>query len=388
MLTLHRLHTIDLMRGLVIVLMALDHTRDFFSSATIDPTDLSQTTPALFLTRWITHLCAPTFVFLAGSSAYLAAMRHQMNQRQLAGYLLTRGLWLIVLELTIVHFGWTFNWNLHHVVGQVIWVLGWSMISLAGLAFLPRWAIGLLALAIIGGHNLFDGIKAEAFGQWAWLWTVLHVPGTIELFPSYSIFILYPLIPWAGVMAAGYCAASVFLLVKDKREKVLLLMGVCCIAAFLVLRLPNIYGDSVPWQSQGNSLFDVFAIVNFEKYPPSLSYLLMTLGLMFLGLAVFESERLQRWGRPLLIFGRVPMFFYVLHLMVIHGGMLIITWRRGLPVDWLFSGFPKLPSPDFGYGLPAVYGFWLLLILLLYPLCLAYSQLRKHYADHWWMSYL
>ena len=387
--TLQRLNSIDLMRGLVIALMALDHTRDFFSNALISPTDLNQTTPALFLTRWITHLCAPTFVFLAGSSAYLTVERHNMSRQRLAGYLLSRGFWLVFLEFTVVHFGWTFNWDLHYVIGQVIWVLGWSMVVLAGLIFLPRWSIMLFALITITGHNFFDRIQSADLQPWGWLWTFLHVRGSIGFLPGYSLFVLYPLIPWVGVMAAGYCFGKVFLLPESKRKFMLWFMVFFCISTFLILRLPNIYGDPQPWTPQKDWLFTVFSMLNFEKYPPSLLYLLMTLGIMMLGLVLFESKHSQRFGRALIIFGRVPMFFYVIHLLVIHSAMLIITWLRGFPIDWLYPlSFPKIPSADYGYDLAAVYGFWLVLLLLLYPLCYAYAGLRQRYPDNRWLSYL
>jgi uncharacterized membrane protein len=210
MLEFRRLETIDLMRGLVMVLMALDHTRDFFSDALFSPTDLSKTSAGLFLTRWITHLCAPTFVFLTGVSAYLSIHRRHLSNRQLAVYLASRGLWLVVLELTLVRFGWLFNWNYHVLFGQVIWALGWSMIGLSGLIFLPRWVIVGFALVTIARHNLLDALRPDDFGSFAGLWTILHAPGRIELSPSYSFYVSYPLIPWLGVMAAGYSLAPYF----------------------------------------------------------------------------------------------------------------------------------------------------------------------------------
>jgi uncharacterized membrane protein len=240
---MNRLESIDLMRGLVMVLMALDHTRDFFSNAMFDPADLSQTSAALFITRWITHICAPTFVFLAGTSAHLSALRSNRNHHQLAWYLFTRGLWMIVLELTLVRFTWMFNWNYHFVLMQVIWVLGWSMVVLAGLVFMPRWAIASFALIMIAGHNVFDAVRPGNLGAWSWLWTVLHVPGSIEYLPGYSFFVAYPLIPWIGVMAAGYCIGPVFLQAERSRRTTLLLLGFaerCVVHALCHLELRKI----------------------------------------------------------------------------------------------------------------------------------------------------
>jgi len=390
---MNRLESIDLMRGLVMVLMALDHTRDFFSNAMFDPADLSQTNAALFITRWITHICAPTFVFLAGTSAYLSTLRSNRTHHQLAWYLFTRGLWMIVLELTLVRFTWTFNWNYHFVLMQVIWVLGWSMVVLAGLVFMPRWVIALFALVVIAGHNVFDAVRPGDLGAWSWLWTILHVPGSIEYLPGYTFFVAYPLIPWIGVMAAGYCIGPVFLQTERSRKTTLLLLGFVCVAAFLFLRLNNIYGDPRPWLPQKDSLFTLFAILNCEKYPPSLLYLLITLGIMFFLLTLFDWNRLHRFGRPLITFGRVPLFFYVIHFFLIHSAALAVTWFRGLPTDWLFHGFGRFPFPvlrgaESGYDLMTVYGVLIALLVFLYPLCYAYAQFKQRHREIRWLSYL
>ncbi len=390
---LNRLESIDLMRGLVMVLMALDHTRDFFSGAMFDPADLSQTSVALYITRWITHICAPTFVFLAGTSAYLSTLRRNRTDYQLARYLFFRGLLLIVLELTLVRFVWMFNWNYHFVLMQVIWVLGWSMVVLAGLVFLPRWAIALFALVMIAGHNLSDAVRPGDLGVWSWLWTILHVPGSIEYLPGYFIFVAYPLIPWIGVMAAGYFIGPVFLQTKRHREATLLTLGFVCVVAFLFLRLNNIYGDPRPWLPQKDSLFTFFAVLNCEKYPPSLLYLLITLGLMFFLLTLFEWNRLHRFGRPLIIFGRVPLFFYIIHFFLVHSAALAVAWFRGLPTDWLFQGFGLPPftvlrGPESGYDLATVYGVVIALLVILYPICYAYAQLKQRHREIRWLSYL
>jgi len=388
-----RLESIDLMRGLVMALMALDHTRDFFSNAQFDPTDLGRTNAALFLTRWITHIVAPTFVLLAGASAYVFKLRSDLNRRQLAWYLITRGLWLIVLELTLVRFDWTFNWDYHYTGGAVIWALGWSMIVLAGLVFLPRGAILLFALVTIAGHNLFDTIQPGDMQALAWLWTILHVPGSIEYLTGYYFFVMYPLIPWIGVMAAGYWLGPVFFKAPRPRKTILLLLGFGFITAFVILRLNNIYGDPKPWLPQKDSLFTLFAVLNCEKYPPSLLYLLMTLGLVFLGLALFEWNKLHRYCRPLITLGRVPLFFYLIHIPLIHGAALAFVQLRGLPIDWLFRGsgrlpFPTMPTSEYGYDLTTVYGIWLLLLTLLYPACYAYAWFKQRHREIQWLTYI
>jgi uncharacterized membrane protein len=392
MLDFRRLETIDLMRGLVMVLMALDHTRDFFSDALYSPTDLSKTSAGLFLTRWVTHLCAPTFVFLTGSSAYLSTVRRQLTNRQLAGYLFIRGLWLVVLELTLVRFGWLFNWDYHVQFGQVIWALGWSMVGLSGLIFLPRWLIAGFAMVTIAGHNTLDFLRPDDFGGFAWLWTMLHVPGRIELSPGYSFYVDYPLIPWLGVMAAGYSFGPVFLRPVISRRALLLRLGIGFMGLFLLLRLSNFYGDPEPWQVQQNALFTVFSILKCEKYPPSLSYLLVTISIMMLVLAFFESKKLILVKEPLLIFGRVPLFFYLIHLPLIHGTALAVTYFRGLPVDWLLGrdlhAFPTIPAPEYGFNLSTVYFVWVVMILLLYPLCKLFSAYKYHHPEIRWLSYI
>jgi uncharacterized membrane protein len=388
---MRRLESIDMMRGFVMVLMALDHTRDYFSNAMFNPVDLSQTNAAYFVTRWITHLCAPTFMFLAGAGAFLSTHRKNLTQGQLSAYLASRGLWLIILELTLVRFGWTFNWDYSYAPGQVIWALGWSMLTLAVLVFLPRWAIAGFAVLLIAGHNAFDGIHADGSQFSGWLWMLLHEPGTIDYLPGHSFNLSYPLIPWIGVMAAGYCLGPLFF--EQNRQTILFWLGLFCLAAFLLLRLGNLYGDPHPWAPQKNGLFTLFSILNFQKYPPSLLYLLVMLGLMFIGLALFEGIKPQVIRQPLLIIGKAPLFFYLLHIYLIHGAALAVTHYRGLPVDWLLTGssrvpFPEIPSPEYGYDLPVVYGVWLAVLVLLYPFCHIFVGIKRQYRHIAWLSYL
>jgi uncharacterized membrane protein len=367
-----RLESVDLLRGLVMVLMTLDHTRDFFSNSPFDPLNLTRTFPALFLTRWITHFCAPVFVFLAGTGAFLATTRGK-STGELSRFLFTRGLWLVLLELTWVNWaGWQFHFNLHYYGIQVIWAIGWSMVALAGLVWLPSRAILGFGIAMIMLHNTLDGLKPESSGAWTGLWRVLHAPGTVEIAPGIKLGVGYPLIPWIGVMAAGYAFGPWLLRDAAVKRKSLLVLGASLTALFVVVRSTNLYGDSRPWMPQQSALFTAFSFLNCEKYPPSLCYLLMTLGPALLLLALFDRGT-PALLKPVLVFGRVPLFFYLLHLPLIHGLSLLAR---------------HLNSPqDAGFGLAAVYGVWILVVAFLYPVCNAFAEFKRRRRDAW-LSYL
>ena len=389
-----RLESIDVARGLIMVVMALDHVRDFFhhDALLFEPTDLSQTNAALFFTRWITHFCAPVFFFLAGTSAFLSFGRGK-SQNDLARFLVSRGLWLMFLELTFVRcLGWQFNFN-YHVTGLiVIWALGWSMILLAALVYLPRWLIGALAVALIGGHNLLDPIQPESFGTLGWLWKILHVPGAIQPFPRTTFVTGYPLVPWVAVMAAGYVFGTWFKLERRERRKRFLWLGLGLTATFIVVRAVNIYGDPTPWTAQGSAFFTFLSFINCEKYPPSLLYLLMTLGPVIILLALLDRDLSAIW-RPLIVFGRVPLFFYLLHLPLMHGMAVGLSYLKYGRADWLFLGPAGIPvfgaayPPDYGYGLLGVYLIWILVVVILYPLCRWFARVKQERRSVW-LSYL
>ena len=287
-----RLDSVDLLRGLVIVIMALDHARDFFTSARFDPTDLTQTTAPLFLTRWITHFCAPVFVFLAGTSAYLYQARGK-SPREASWFLLTRGLWLVVLEWTVIRWAWMFNFNYTSelLFVQVIWVIGVSMIVLAGLVHLPLGAVAALGIAMIAGHNLLDGVAPESLGRWAPLWILLHVQAPIPLRGDQVFFVIYPLVPWIGVMAAGYAFGRLLHRPAEERRRMLLRLGGGLTIAFLALRALNGYGDPAPWSVQESAGRTVLSFLNTTKYPPSLLFLLMALGPAIALLPLLERLR-------------------------------------------------------------------------------------------------
>lgn len=369
-----RIDSIDLLRGVVMVLMALDHTRDFFTNVTFAPLDLSQTTAALFFTRWITHFCAPTFVFLAGTGAFLSRGRGK-SKEDLARFLVTRGLWLVVLELTAVRFGWTFNLDYTFTVGQVIWVIGWSMVALAPMVlFLSARAIGVIGIAIIVVHNALDAVLPDQFGSIGWLWQLLHVQSLINYSDGLQFFVVYPFIPWIGVMAAGYGFGE--LAKRPDRRRAFLRLGVALTVLFVVLRASNLYGDPHPWSMQKSLVFAFMSFINCEKYPPSLLYLFMTLGPAIASLAFFERAK-GRIGNFFLVFGRVPLFYYVLHVPFIHSLAVALAYMRGFDPAWLFANFPEPGPPGFGFGLLPIYVIWMFVVVALYPLCAWFAAVKR-----------
>jgi uncharacterized membrane protein len=374
-----RIGSIDALRGFVILLMALDHVRSYFTSATFDPLDLAQTNVALFFTRWVTHLCAPTFIFLAGLSAYLMAQR--LEAWELRRFLITRGLWLVALEFTVVQFAWSFNLRYDNgLFLQVIWAIGASMVVLAAIVSWPRWLLATIAVALIAGHNLLDGVLPETFGRLDWVWMLLH-----QKAQTHYAFILYPLVPWVGVMILGFCAGSVFELDDRKRRALLLTFGSAALLAFVVIRAINVYGDPHPWTVQPSAALTVLSFFNVYKYPPSLAYLLVTLGIGVLLLAAFETLR----GKPLELlrtFGRVPLFVYVVHIVLAHlaAGLLALAMGFG---DQLLTNLFLYPPKGWGFGLVGVYIAWLAVIAALYPACRWFAKVKRT-REEWWMAYL
>lgn len=395
-----RLDSIDLLRGLVMVVMLLDHTRDFFHHGALnfDPTDLTKTNAALFFTRWVTHFCAPVFVFLAGTSAFLQLARGK-SKGELSRFLLTRGLWLVVLEFTVVRAAVLFNFDYRELgVAQVIWAIGVSMIVLAALIHLPLRVVGAFGVLMIVLHNLLDGIKVP-FWQgpgtpapdfWQAVWMVLHQQGPLPLPGGTSTFIIYPLVPWIGVMAAGYAFGALYRLTPERRRRILLALGASMTVAFVVLRAVNVYGDPQPWAVQSRGvLFTVLSFLNVTKYPPSLLFLLMTLGPAVMALAWFERTSSRGpVARVLITFGRVPLFFYVLQWLTAHALAVLVGYLAGQPVAWQFANFSDKPFPNpNGFDLWVVYVFWLVGLVLLYPLCRWFAAVKQRRKD-WWLSYL
>jgi len=388
-----RIVSLDIFRGLIMVVMALDHTRDFFTNVPFEPETLAKTWPALFFTRWITHFCAPMFFLLAGTGAYLYG--HRRTAAEPTRFLWTRGLWLIVLEFTIVGTAWSFQ--IPFGFFGVIWALGASMILMAAIVRLPlRW-IAALAATMILFHDLLDRVRPAKFGWLAWLWGLLHNRGGVMLPFGVKQFVLFPLIPLMGVMAAGYVLGWLYILDRERRKQWLTRLGIGMIALFVALRLTNLYGNppaGLGGVSQGDFHLQptlsktVILYLDVEKYPPSLQFLLMTIGPSLLLLAWLDRDTVPRALSALWTFGRVPMFFYVLHLYVIHTLAIIVSALRGQPLHWLLHGgiFGETP-PGYGYDLPFVYAIWITVVLLLYLPCRWFAELKRKRRD-WWLSYL
>jgi uncharacterized membrane protein len=380
-----RLTSIDTLRGIVMILMALDHVRDFFGVPGLRPTVLAQTTVPLFFTRWITHLCAPTFFLLTGTGAYLASARRTVPQ--LSRFLFTRGVWLIVLELTVIRcLGFQFNFDYQVTMLVVIWALGWAMVTLSALVWLPTTAILAVGAALILGHNLFDGVRSTRP-----LWVMLHSQGIVVNRPGFVIFVAYPLIPWIGVTAAGYALGQIYSWEPQRRRVFLRRAGFSLLAAFVVLRLFNVYGDPSPWATQATMGMTLVSFLNATKYPPSLLFLLMTLGPALLILRALDGRN-PPLLQPALVFGQVPLFYFTLHLPLIHLLAVVLCYLQNGAVHWMFESpdlgtYPFTPPPGWGLSLPWIYLLWVAVVVMLYPVCSWFASVKRRQASPW-LSYL
>jgi len=391
-----RLVSVDILRGLVMTIMVLDHTRDFVSYLRFAPEDMAHTYPALFFTRFITHFCAPVFAFLAGTGAFLSTS-HGKSIPQVSRFLFTRGLWLVFLELTVVDFAWGFvPW----AQAGVIWILGWSMVAMALIVRLPvRW-IAVLGLGMIATHNLLDGINPGSFGRLSWLWILLHSRGRIPLTADFSFTVRYALIPWVGVMAVGFAFGA--LMLRPDRRRWILTLGIGATVLFFLLRGLNVYGNGIaglsfgypysagPWSVQPTLSLTVISFFNVLKYPPSLDYLLVTLGpaLILLGL-LDGAKAASGLSRILMVFGRVPLFYYLLHIYLVHilANLAALAFHQTIWHGTVIADFAQKP-PGYGHGLPFVYAVWILAVALLYMPCLWFMKLRSRHRDWAWLSYL
>jgi uncharacterized membrane protein len=377
-----RLGSIDALRGAVMIVMALDHVRDFIHRDALlyQPTDLTRASAILFLTRWITHYCAPTFMFTAGLGAFLWWQRGR-TRKELSVFLITRGLWLMALEVIVMRLAYNFTFAARYPIMLVVfWVLGLCMVVLAGLAWLPERVLLVLSLTVIALHNCLDGIQGGA------LWNLIHRPGTFRL-AGFVVFVAYPLVPWVAVMAAGFCCGRLFLMPVQPRRRILASIGAAATLAFIVLRAVNVYGDPSPWT--GSAL----SFLNCTKYPPSLEFLLMTLGPALLVLAWFDGMTFSA-SNPLIVFGRVPLFYFIAHFYLAHAVAAVLACLRygSRALAFIFNPMPpmgpeKAFPPDFGYHLWVAYLVWILIVVALYPVCRWYAGVKARRRD-WWLSYL
>ena len=383
-----RIESIDLLKGLVMVIMALDHVRDYFhySAFFFDPGDPERSTLPIFFTRFITHFCAPVFSFLAGMSAWLVGKRK--SRSELSAFLLKRGLWLVFIEMTIVNFAWYFDIYFRSPGLLVIWALGVGMIFLAILIHLPRKWLLILSLLIIFGHNLLDNLRFEG----NMLWAILHEFAVFQLTDNVELTVVYPLIPWIAVMSLGFYFGKFYDAEVDKkyRRKLFNQIGIACLGLFIILRATNIYGDPIPFTNYPGFSGSIISFFNPTKYPPSLQYLLMTLGSSLIFLANTENLK-GRIVSFFCTFGRVPFFYYILHLYLIHLLAIIFAelsgygWQKMIFEDWI-SESPYLKG--YGFSLWVVYLVWIGVILLLYPLCKRFDRYKQLHREKWWLSYL
>jgi len=391
----YRIDSIDLLRGLVMIIMALDHTRDFFHQPafTDDPLNFATTTPVLFLTRWITHFCAPVFVFLAGTSAFFQHQRK--TTRDLSRFLISRGLWLVFIEVVVINFAVTFDPS-YTVIGlQTIWAIGISMVILGLMVWLPFSAILTIGLLLVFGHNALDVYEKQfpANHQYSMVYSLLHRPGFYPLGSGRSLLIMYPVMSWAGLMMLGYCFGKLFLLYEGvQRRKVLTWLGASMVLFFIALRATNWYGNPEPWTQQKTAIFTLLSFLDTHKYPPSLLYMCMTIGPAILFVAWYGTAK-SRLTNAVTVYGRVPFFYYVLHFLLIHILSTLAFFSRGHSfADGIYhDNTPVAPFnftvPGEGYSLAVVYLVWLLVVASLYPLCKWFSRYKQTHKQ-WWLSYL
>ena len=387
-----RIASIDIMRGIVMVIMALDHARDFFHADAFvyDPLNLERTTPFLFFTRFITHFCAPTFVLLAGTAVRISEQRKTKNE--ISWFLFSRGLWLILLEVTVVRFGIFFNLYYDVTAFQVIWAIGFCMVLLAAIVRLPFNAIVALGLLITFGHDMLHAITLGPDDPYVVLWTFVHQFNFVELAPGISAFVPYPFLPWLGILLVGYCLGEWFRRGFDPstRKKLLLRTGIAAIVLFVVLRAFNLYGDPASWSQQKNAVYTFLSFLNVTKYPVSLQYTLLTVGPVLIILSALEKVNIGAL-RPFGVIGRVPLFYYILHFYLLHLGAIILlmirTGKSLSDIDFHFNaGFGGI-TPGDGYPLIGAYIAWISVVLFLYPFCYWYNNYKTRHK-HWWLSYL
>lgn len=387
-----RFQSIDLLRGLVMVIMALDHTRDFFhrEAFTGSPLDPATTTPVLYFTRWITHFCAPLFVFLSGLSAWLQSSRK--TTKELSRFLITRGLWLVFLEFTVMTFGLIGDIRFGLFTLQTIWSIGISMIILGLMIWLPFKAILITGLVIVLGHNAMDFAEKAWNGNVPLWWSFLHRTRVVPLGGGFSIGIFYPFLSWAGLMMLGYCAGKLFTdMDAVRRKRILISTGIGALLLFLILRAINIYGDPLTWSKQDGTMRTFFSFMNVQKYPPSLLFMCATIGPALLFLSTIKDTN-SRISKIIMVYGRVPLFYFVVHFYLLHIATAVFFLSRGHTLAEGINGLPRFPfrfvMPGEGFSLGGVYIAWLITVIIMYPLCKWFDQYKRNHKDKWWLSYL
>lgn len=376
------------MRGLVMIIMVLDHTRDFMhlTSITQSPTDLATTTPMLFFTRWITHLCAPVFVFLSGTSAYISLQRKD-DFTAGRGFLLSRGIWLIFLEFTVINFGLWFDIHFQNFLFNVIAAIGFGFIVLSLLLKLSPKSIGIIGLIIIFCHDLIIRIPFDSNNFLKYFVSPFFLPGVFPLSPHTMFIMGYTPIPWLGIMLIGFGAGKLFELPLEKRKKIFLRMGITALVLFILLQIINIYGDPFPWTKQNNDLYIFLSFINVTKYPPSLSFTLLMLGIMFLILSFMEGIK-DKFTNIVEIYGKVPLFYFIIHWFILHPLMFVMVFLQGFKSSDLVFGFNFGRPEGSGVNLWVIYLIWIAVVIALYPVCKWYSVFKQNNRQKKWLSYL
>lgn len=387
---MQRIASVDIVRGIVMVIMALDHTRDLMhiTALTQDPVNLQTTTAAIFLTRWITHLCAPIFVFLSGTSAFLS-MKKTNNTQETSRFLLKRGFWLIVLEFTAINFGIWFDIYFHVLMQQVICAIGFGLMMLGLLVrFQTKW-IALLGVTIVAAHNILQGVQFGTNVVLDNVWAVFFRPKFISVSPDFAFLVSYPLVPWLGMMLCGFACGRLFELAEEHRRRMFIRIGVGLLLLFVVFRFWNIYGDPAHWSVQVSPIFTVLSFINLTKYPPSLLFASVMLGIMFLLLAALEGKK-NFLTDVLTIYGSVPLFYYLAHWYLLRTVLLVLIFSQGFGLADLNFGMMTfgLPKKWVGYELPAVYGVWFSVVLILFPLCRWYGRYKQAHKGNWLLRYI
>ncbi len=387
-----RIQSIDLVRGVIMVIMALDHTRDFFHSQaqTGNPLDPATTTPVLYLTRWITHFCAPTFVFLSGLSAWLQGQRK--SRKELSRFLITRGIWLIIVDLTIMSFAFTFDIYFNTFILETLWSIGAGMIVLGLVIYLPFSLILAIGLIIFFGHNLLDYAEASREGNVPLWWNFLHLVTIKNLWGGHNLFIFYPFLSWAGLMILGYCCGKLFTGMEERqRNRTLLWTGIGSILFFVALRMVNDYGNPQHWSGQGSTMRTLFSFMNVQKYPPSLLFLCATMGPVLIFLSLIKNTG-SKISRVISVYGRVPLFYFIVHFYILHIAEACVYLLRGHSFSEGMKGAPgsffKFSMPGEGYNLAIVYCIWIAIVILMYPLCKWYDNYKTNHKEKKWLSYL